>query len=85
MKFQVGDKVRRMEDALAKNDKIVKGREYVVSKVLDWCSDPIENRYIIKLDGFVETWDAWRFEYVSPWVQACPCGIHWTECEEHKR
>jgi hypothetical protein len=85
MKFQVGDRVRRIENPLNSSDRIVQGGEYVVSGIDDW-GNPDPKYYSIKLDGHGNVFfDAWRFEYISPWAQACPCGVHWTECKAHQR
>lgn len=85
MKFKVGDRVRRVGE-VSEYDRahLNKGDEHFVSSIHDW--DEKTDRYSIRLSGTgIMTWDAWKFEYVSPWVQSCSCGIHWTECEEHKR
>lgn len=88
MRFKVGDRIRRRE--LDMNDRgLIVGGEYIVSRI--WDRSVVTNNPSsatsegVELEGHRDNWDAWRFEYVSPWVQSCSCGIYWMECEEHKR
>lgn len=92
--FKVGVRVKRIgQDIIGQG--LVDGGEYVVSKC--WCpignnSSGLEN-WRVELRGFdgeakswnKPCWDAHRFELVEPfYVQACPHGIHWRECADHR-
>jgi hypothetical protein len=87
-KWKAGDRVRRLEKDINNYGTMI-GEEYILADV--WCPidaglDPNNHKnWRVKLVGFnpLYVWDAYRFELIPPYVQACPCGVYWEECSEH--
>lgn len=91
--LKAGDRVLRLEYDITGQGLIV-GREYAVFRA--WCitggKQDNATDWRVELEGFESStrggtfrpcWDAHRFNLIH-YVQACPHGIHWSECQTHK-
>lgn len=82
--FKIGDYVRRLERDYC-GQGLSKGSVYVVVSCYDAGGKGSPKDYRVRLVDQHGQWDAHRFELAQPnYVQACPCGIHWSECSIHK-
>lgn len=83
--FKIGDYVRRLDEDISRQGLEKRG-VYVIASCYDIEGKGSLQDFRVQLVGFAKkVWDAFRFELVNPpYVQACPCGIHWTECSTHK-
>lgn len=82
--FKINDYVKRLEKDHCGQGLEIRGI-YVVASCWDAGGKGRSEDYRVELVGYSGRWDAYRFALSEPhYVQACPHGMHWSECSVHK-